>query len=353
MKILHSYTLSQTFTRWAMLLFLGLFLMHVGDFIGLSGDYVEAVTAGRVSDVLAYLSLRFPIFLAAWLPISVAAAGLLTAWPMMRQGTLVALCAAGIPVRRVFSSLIALALGVGVLGFLLHDQIIPRLAPEVTYAQKRMVGKLKLNQSVGRKLAWHDGGMFWCVNGGIPEEGDFRNIAVFGETGARHRGILMMADSLTWRDNTWWVGNPVVIRDYQSPVVLKKSCPLAEVGLTMSLNLQDLIERVQLDRFRTSDELFAVKSENALGYLLLRVSFGLLPLLCLIFAMPSFVRLEGRNNLGLAVGRSLLWIVVPLLGYWVLSRILISNSTYLLSGTTVVLGGLLSVGLWRWWTMRV
>ena len=73
----------------------------------------------------------------------------------------------------------------------------------------------------------------------------------------------------------------------------------------------------------------------------------------LFFALPGFIRLEGRNNLGLALGRSAAWMIVPLVGYWVLARILISNSTHVFIGTAVVLGGLLAVGLWRWWTMRV
>ena len=51
--------------------------------------------------------------------------------------------------------------------------------------------------------------------------------------------------------------------------------------------------------------------------------------------------------------RAMAWMVVPLLGYWVLSRILISNSTYVITGTVVVLGSLFVIGGWRWWTMRV
>ena len=45
--------------------------------------------------------------------------------------------------------------------------------------------------------------------------------------------------------------------------------------------------------------------------------------------------------------------VVPILGYWLLSRIMVSNGTHVIAGTVVVLGGLISVGGWRWWTMRV
>ena len=353
MTILHRYALSLAFTRWAMLLFLGLFLIHVGDFVAMSGDYVDALGAGRAGDLAAYFALRFPRFMAIWLPVSVAAAALLTAWPMIRQGTLVALCAAGIPVRRVFTSLLALALGVGLLGFALQDQVIPRVDPEAQYARARMLGKLELGQSVSRTLGWHDAGLFWCAQRAFPEEGRYERVAVFGNGEAHHQRAAVMADALMWKEGGWWLKRPVVVGSYHLPVTIREECPVGDVGLRLSVDRDTLVERVKQDRHRTSDQLFAVRSDNALGHVLLRGCFGLLPLLCLLFALPGFIRLEGRNNLGLALGRSAAWMLVPLLGYWMLSRILISNSTHVFIGTTLVLGGLLAVGLWRWWTMRV
>jgi len=353
MTILYAHTLSLAFTRWAMLLFIGLFLIHLGDMIGSSGDYVTAMAEGRGEFVLHYFALRFPGFLAAWLPVSVAAAALLTAWPLLREGTLVALCAAGIPVHRVFASLLLLATCVGVLGFLLRDQVIPRLEPEVKFAKARMEGKLKLNQSVGRSLGWHDGGMFWCAQHALPEDGRYDQVAVFGDTGARHRGLLVMADALVWRDGTWRLLKPVVVETYHTPVQVHSEVTLADLGLTLSVDAQTLVERLKRDRNRPSNELFTVQSDNAWGYLMLRLCFGLLPLLCLLFALPGFIRMEGRNHLGMQILRSLAWMAVPLLGYWVLSRILISNSTYVITGTAIVLGSLTCIGSWRWWTMRV
>jgi lipopolysaccharide export LptBFGC system permease protein LptF len=353
MSLLHRHTLSLAFTSWAMLLFIGLFLIHLGDLIGFSGDYVAAMGAGRGDQVLQFLALRFPAFLAAWLPVSAAAAGLLTAWPLLRQGTLVALCAAGIPVRRTFSSMLVLALGIGVLGFVLKDQVIPRLEPEIKFARARMIGKLQLNQTVSRSLGWHDSGLFWCAQNALPEDGRYNQIAVFGDQGARHRGLMVVADALFWRDGAWYLNNAAVISTYHTPIAVRPEVGLADLGLTLSVDAKTLVERLKQDRNRPSDELFAVDSPNAWGYLMLRICFGMLPLLCLLFALPSFIRMEGRNHLGLQIARAIAWMLVPLLGYWVLSRILISNSTYVITGTAVVLGGLISVGSWRWWTMRV
>jgi lipopolysaccharide export LptBFGC system permease protein LptF len=351
MSTLHRHVLALAFTRWAMVLFIGLFLILVGDFISQMGRYVEALGAGRGLHVLQYNALRFPTFLAIWLPVSAAAAALLAAWPMLRQGTLVALCAAGIPVRRVFASLVVMALGIGALGFLLQDQAIPRLEPEAKLAKARMVGSLQFNESAARTVAWHDGGHFWCAASARPEDGDYRQVAVF-DARPTH-GTMLMADRLLWRDGGWYVERPVLVLDDITPVLVKEQCRIEDVGLTLAVDAATLVERLMQDRNRTSDQLFAVGSENAWGYLMLRICFGLLPLLCMVFALPGFLRLEGRNNLGSALGRSLLWALVPMVGYWLLSRILVSNSTYVISGTAVVLGSLLAGGTWRWWTMRL
>lgn len=353
MSILHRHTLSVGFTRWALLLFIGLFLIHLGDLLNASGDYVGAMSAGRGMEVLQYFALRFPGFLAAWLPISAAAAALLTAWPLLKQGTLVALCAAGIPVRRVFASLLWLALGIGALGFALQDQVITRLEPEVKFAKSRMEGKLKLNQGVGRSLGWHDGEHFWCARYAVPEEGRYDHVAVFSSGRTEQRGPLMMADALLWRDGAWRLVRPVMVKSYQGAVERRDVAQLTDLGLSLGVDASTLVERLKQDRTRPSQELFAVGSQNAWGYLMLRLCYALLPLLCLMFALPGFIRMEGRNHLGLQLLRSVAWMAVPLLGYWILSRILISNSTHVITGTVLVLGSLLSVAGWRWWTMRV
>lgn len=353
MSILYRHTLAQGFTRWAMLLFIGLFLIHMGDLLNASGDYVGAISAGRGTELVQYFALRFPSFLAAWLPISVAAAGLLTAWPLLKEGTLVALCAAGIPVRRVFTSLVWLALGIGLFGFVLQDQALTRLEGEVKFAKARMEGKLKLNQGVGRSLGWHDGERFWCARYAVPEEGRYDQVAVFTAGKNGNPGPLLMADALVWRQGMWRLVKPVQVDNYHTPVAVRSEATLAEVGLTLGVDATTLVDRLRQDRTRPSQDLFAVGSENAWGYLMLRLCYGLLPLLCLMYALPGFVRIEGRNHLGMQLLRAVAWMAVPLIGYWVLSRILVSNSTYVITGTTVVLGGLLGAASWRWWTMRV
>ncbi len=353
MKTLHRHILSLAFARWAMVLFIGMFLILLGDFIGQMGRYLEALEKGRGEHVIIYFVLRFPGFLAAWLPVSAAAAALLTAWPMLRQGTLVALCAAGIPVRRIYASLLGLSIAIGLLGFVLQDQVIPRLELEAKLAKARMRGSLEYNQNVTRAVGWHDSDHFWCAQNAQPEGGLYQNVAVFSSIKNNRRNAILLADTLQWKNNTWEVIRPVMMIDDVKPAVIAERATLSSLGFNLQTDAAALIERLKQDKNRTSNELLEVQAENAWGYILLRISFGLLPLLCLIFALPSFLRLEGRHNLGSSLARAFMWMVIPLVGYWVLSRILVSNSTYVFTGTAIVLGGLLTSGGWRWWMMRL
>ncbi len=353
MKTLHRHILSLAFSRWAMVLFIGMFLILLGDFIGNIGRYLDAIAHGRSQHLFHYFALRFPGFLAAWLPVSVAAAALLTAWPMLRQGTLVALCAAGIPVRRVYASLIGLSLAIGVLGFGLQDQAIPRLDPEAKLAKARMEGKLEFNQSISRTVGWHDGEHFWCSQYAQPEDGIYQNVAVFNTGPHEKRGAILLADKMHWIQGAWQLINVVVLANDVMPAKNFATASLTDVGVILNTDAANLILRLQQDKNRTSDELLAVHAENAWGYILLRISFGLLPVLCLLYALPGFLRLEGSHNLGAALVRAFAWIIVPLVGYWVLSRILVSNSTYVFTGTAIVLGALIVSGSWRWWRMRL
>src|SRR5580658_7910447 len=177
MNTLDRYVLSTAFTRWAMVLFIGVFLIVLGDFIANMGIYLRAIHKHHLDFLAEYFIYRFPEFMAIWLPLSAAAAGLLTAAPMLRQGTLIALLAAGVAPWRVFASLLVLAVAVGALGLVLKDQVIPRVAPEAKLARDRMEEKLGREEERPRAVGWHDGEHFWSSQAAQPDAVVYRNIA--------------------------------------------------------------------------------------------------------------------------------------------------------------------------------
>ena len=65
------------------------------------------------------------------------------------------------------------------------------------------------------------------------------------------------------------------------------------------------------------------------------------------------IHLEGRNRLGSVLARALALTAVPLVGSWLLGRLLVSHGTHAFTACLIVAGSLLMFGGWRWWTMRL
>ena len=353
MKTLDRFILREAFTRWALVLGIGMFLIMVGEIIGKMGRYIEAFSKGRAWSVAEFLLLRFPELLATWLPVSVAVAALLTAWPMLRQGTLVALSASGLPPRRIFSVLIVFAIGVGGLAFVLRDQVVPRLIEPMDNAWERMSGRLRAGEIPPRSVGWREGDRFWCARLAKPEIGEFHQLAVFPASGAWGGGTVAIIDHMTWTSGAWTLtGVQAITAPGTEPLTLA-ACPPERIGLSIVGGPEAITDRVTIDARKTSDELFNSRADKARSTLALRTYFALLPLLCLLYALPGFIQLEGRNRPGAVLARTLALTAVPLVGSWVLGRLLVSHGTHALTACLMVAGILMLIGGWRWWTMRL
>ena len=141
MKTLDRHLVSIGLQRWALVLFLGTFLVMLGDFIAQVGAYIQALFSARWWLFLLYEAVRLPSFVATWLPLSTLVAAMLTAAPLINQGTLTALGAAGIAPARVFRTFVLLAILTGLTSFVIADQLTPRLAPLAERLNLAMEGK--------------------------------------------------------------------------------------------------------------------------------------------------------------------------------------------------------------------
>ena len=274
MNTLDRYVATTAFTRWAMVLFIGVFLIVLGDFIANMGIYLRAIQKHHLDYLAEYFIYRFPEFLAIWLPPSAAAAGLLTAAPMLRQGTLIALLAAGVAPWRVFASLLVLAVAIGALGLVLKDQVIPRVAPEAKNAKDRMEEKLGREEERPRAVGWHEGEHFWSSQAALPDSVVYRNIAVFGAEGSHHASSMVIADTLSWKDGHWLLTNAAHVGDEAQPYTVLPLCRVEEVGLTLGGDPEQLAGRLKLDTHKTSDELLAANAALAWGMIAMRIAFG-------------------------------------------------------------------------------
>ena len=351
MKILDRSVIEAAFTRWALVLLLGIFLIFIGDFIGKMGDYIGAIAHGRGLFLLEYYLYRFPEFMTIWLPLSTAVAGLLTAAPMLREGTLVALAAAGIAPRRVFNGMLLLAVGVGALGFVLKDQVNPRLVQLAELSRQRMVGSLKADEENARSVGWRDGGHFWAVMQAWPDAGEYRQLGVFGEGGARTESTMLVADRLFWRDGEWRLTNAVVV--HGSALERHPECTVAETGIVLAPAPDQLAVLLKSDNGKTSSELLDSHVSKAWGKIDLRISFALLAPLCLIFALPGFIRFDRRGNIATLIISALGYTLIPIVAHGLLVRLLVSSSVNAAALSIAVITALFIMGGWRWWRMRL
>lgn len=336
--------------RWAVLLFIGTFLLMLGDFIGQMGYNVQVLKNQQFDLLARYYLLRFPEFLLVWLPLSVPGAAILTAIPMMRQRTIIALSASGIPPRRTFASLIALALLAGALGFVLKDQVVPRLQDETDYVHALMDGKVQEGESRSQPAGWRSADTHWSAQAAYAAIAQYHEVCAFRQASRYDDDVTVMAARLLWRDGAWWLDKVIRVAGGRQERIA--GCRPEQVGLELTLEPHALALALRSDDAKTIDEVHKSKGNRYKQILSLRVAAAFLPLVCLLFALPFFVR-QQSGRVGTATAASLILAVTPLAALGVLGKLMVSASLNPVTLATGLMGVLLIIGAWLWWRMRL
>jgi lipopolysaccharide export LptBFGC system permease protein LptF len=332
--------------RWLLALMLGTALVLLGDFIANMGFYLGVLASRRWWLFFAYYGCLLPGFVATWLPLSVLVSAMLAAAPMLRQGTLMALSGAGIAPARTFRPFLALGLVAGLLSFALGDQVVPRLEP----AAQRLHARMKQRQHAthqARAVGWRCGGTMWTTAAALPEAGDYGLVAAFHDQPRR----TLVADALHWETGAWQLRDVDLVEGDQHRRI--GYCTPAEAGFALDLEAEALADRLRPDSFRTSDELAAGGSPRFREVLSGRLAWALLPLLCLLFGLPRFLRWEDRGRLAMAGAAATLLAAVPIAVAGVLGRLLVSTASRPELLTAGIMGAVLAMGALRWRRMRL
>ena len=348
MKILDRHLIGIGLQRWALVLFLGTFLIMLGDFIGQVGNYLGALFSARWWIFLLYEAVRVPSFVATWLPLSTVVAAMLTAAPLINQGTLTALGAAGIAPARVFRMFVVLGIATGVISFLITDQFSPRLMPLVDRLELAMEGKGDLRTDRDRAVGWRSGSCLWSADKGRPSAALFGKVAAFRADDSRR---MLSAELLTWQDDGWMLRNGVVVDgDLQRTFVQARP---AELGFELKYNRDALVNVLRADDSRTSDELIATHAKRRYQILCYRIAVALLPLLCLLYGLPRFVRWTDRTRLPVVGAKAMIWALGPMLAVGLLARLLVSAGAQPVFLAIGVLGATAVIGWLRWRRMSL
>jgi lipopolysaccharide export LptBFGC system permease protein LptF len=353
LKTIDRFILQRALTRWIGVLFIGVFLIILGDFVGKMGQYLRAAATDPLL-YAEYLLCRLPEFTALWLPLSALTASMLVAGPMLRQGTIMMLSSSGIAPRRVFLALIPFAALVGLLGLGLHDQVVPRSSPRADDLEEEMGARSRAQRpgkqkqvKTGQPAGWRSGEVFWSARSAQPNRGEYEAVAAFD---APH-GTTLVADRLTFVDGAWRLDGAVVLR--ATGQTRFAHCTPTEAGIDLPIGRRQLALQLRPEHAKTSDQLLAAPTARTWPIIVSRLLAGLTPVLCLLFALPRFTRWENRHRIGANTAWTLIQALVPLVAVAAAGRVITATSE-----NPVLIGAalgsvMLVLGAWRWAIMRV
>lgn len=348
MTILDRHLIGIGLQRWAMVLFLGTFLIMLGDFIAQVGLYLDALFSSRWWIFLVYEAVSLPAFVVTWLPLSTVVAAMLTAAPLINQGTLTALGAAGVAPSRVFRVFVLLGIATGIVSFVITDQFAPRLVPLVDRLELAMEGKGDLRTDRDRAAGWRSGACLWSAENGRPAAALFGKVAAFRADDSRR---MLSARLLTWQDGGWMLRDGVVV-DGEAQQAFIMARP-TDLGFELKFDREALVNVLRADDSRTSDELLATHAKRRYQILCYRIAVALLPLLCLLYGLPRFVRWTDRTRLPVVGAKAVVWALVPMLMVGLLARLLVSAGAQPVFLAVGVLGVTSVIGWLRWRRMAL
>ena len=348
---LDRFILRRMLMRWIGVLFIGVFLIALGDFLGKLGQYLLAV-GNHPLLYLQYLVCRLPDFASLWLPLSCLTAGMLVSGPMLRQGTIMMLSSSGIAPRRVFRALLPFALGVGALSFLLTDQVLPRTGPLAEEIEERMTVRVKKpgkasKVPAGNPAGWRVADTFWVARDGKPASGSFSGVTAFHGEGA----VSLAADSLDWVEGAWWLSGAVVVTP--SRQVRYERCTPDEIGFALGRDRRALALELRPEQNKTSQQLLRAPSERTWRVIVGRILASFTPLLCLLVALPRFTRWENRQRIGSTTAWTVIQALLPVVAMVIAQRVIIGSELDPILLGSVIGATFLALGTWRWARMRV
>jgi len=345
---LDHYVLLRTVTRWLAVLVLGTFLLVLGEFMGKSSFYIRCIGNHPV-DVALHFLYRLPEFTAMWMPISLGVSGMLMATPMLRQGSLVALAAAGIAQSRVFASLIPFAMLVGVAGVVIDDQVIPRLRPLADDAWELMSQDSPKAAVPARQAGWRSGPVFWTARNALPGIGEFSHLAVFD--GRPGKPIAALIGEMTWSEQGWQLRDVTTC----STAGLRRfaTCTPAEANLDLAWSKRSLALELRTDQTKTSNQLLRIPGPRTWVIIASRAIWIVAPFACLAMVLPLFTRWETRLRLGSVTAKAAVLLIVPLGALAAMQRLIATSdaSPIIIALATIMV--MSAACAWRWSRMRV
>ena len=127
----------------------------------------------------------------------------------------------------------------------------------------------------------------------------------------------------------------------------------SDLGFDLKFTREALVNILRADDSRTSDELIGARAKRRYQILSYRIAVAMLPLLCLLYGLPRFVRWTDRSRLPVVGAKAVVWALVPMLTVGLLARFLVSAGAQPVFLAVGVLGVLSVLGWLRWRRMKL
>lgn len=266
-----------------------------------------------------YYLLSLPQMISPLLPFAAVGGVLLALSPVLKRGEFCALWASGLSPRRIVLAPLFLSLCVGLLLWVVVDQLEPRLQPRSRVVRAALTGRIQGGrtwENPATKTHWM-AERFLLATGQAPL---IRDVKI---APPKDDSLLMVcADQLTLSATEGWIlqGSVVAIRrqnDGRTTRVVSDRLPctgVLELPEKRTAFAELLVNQRSFDSLALWDRLSDAHPAQARTFraeIFGRFLKMLLPLACVMAAIPVFVRFENRQRLTLAAIQALAMSALP------------------------------------------
>lgn len=276
-------------SRFGLLLLAFLVLFEIFDMMA-SGDEIIS----RNHSVLAlflYAALRVPEIVAQSLPFSVLLGALLTLAGLAQNNEIVVLKSVGISFFQLLALLAPAAIVIGLAHFLLADQVVPRLSPQVELLRDPQGRSEETNTSGASASIWlRDGSAVVSMERASPDGRSIEHVTVFERDEKGNLRSIMRARAGRFQDGQWKLEMVRLLVPGETERDLPEmqwATGLRPAQLSSLAAHPSLLSVKQILRFIRTPEVGARPVHVYATWLQQRISLLLRPLLMILLAAPA------------------------------------------------------------------
>ena len=323
MKILTRYVLNEFARYFGTTLAALVVLFMLGDFIEKVDDYIEHHAAAV--DVIRFVLYQLPHILFLMTPVAVLLSTLLTLGLLSRNGEVLAMKSAGIPLYRIAAPIFTVAVCLSAVIFWANETVIPYCNAKAEYIKNIKIEKKTAPPTLKHDKLWFRGPENEIVNIGLVEfQGD--KPSCYGVTFFKLDKNFKLkervdAERMDWVDERWVLEKGVTYDFQGDKGISMKPFDTQPVHLTEKPADFKRVQRLSDEMTFTelTNYITRLKGEgyNPVKYLVDlhgKVSFTFANIIMVIVAIPFSLRTSRSGGMAMGVGIS----IVLAISYWII-----------------------------------